>query len=328
MSAAPRIDASIVAQAADWIVKLQAGASPRDHAACQRWRARSPLHEEAWRRMTSLTQSLDENVARIGPQATRSVLDSVTGAQQKRRRTLTRLLGLSATGVMGWGLMERLPWRGWSAGYRTATGERREFILADGTRLMLNTGSAADVRFDDRQRRIALYEGEILVITGRDPAGRPLHVATRNGVITPVGTRFTVRQPAENEGDTQVSVIEGAVEIRPDDASGRVLTLARGQSTSFGRVDIAPPVTLEPGNVAWIDGLLVARNMRLGDFIAELSRYRRGILRCDTSASDLRVTGSFPVQDTDKVLRLLQQVLPVGIQTRSSYWVTLTRRTS
>lgn len=36
--------------------------------------------------------------------------------------------------------------------------------------------------------------------------------------------------------------------------------------------------------------------MRLGDFIAELSRYRPGVLRCAEEVADRRVSGTFPAR--------------------------------
>ncbi|MDR5759407.1 FecR family protein [Caballeronia sp. LZ035] len=327
MTLANRIDATIVAQAADWMVKLQDGPDARNHAGFERWRAASPVHAEAWRRMAEMTRSFNDHVGELGPQGARSVLESVN-AQQKRRRAMTRLLTFSGAGIVGWTLLDATPWRSWTAGYSASVGEQREFVLADHTRLTLNTDSAVDIRFDAHQRRITLYKGEILVVSGHDPAGRPLHVDTRNGVVTPIGTRFTVRQPGETDQDTRVSVIEGAVEIRPANATGQVLTLARGQTTTFNRNAFEAPSALDSSSVAWIDGLLVARNLRLADFIDELARYRRGILRCDPSVGDLRVTGTFPLHDTDKVLRVIQHVLPVTLHSRTRYWVTLTQRSA
>ncbi|MGA9704425.1 MAG: iron dicitrate transport regulator FecR, partial [Pseudomonas sp.] len=54
--------------------------------------------------------------------------------------------------------------------------------------------------------------------------------------------------------------------------------------------------------------------------------YRRGVLRCHDSVAGLRVSGAFPLGDTDASLRLLQDTLPVKISSLSGYWVTIEPR--
>lgn len=72
--------------------------------------------------------------------------------------------------------------------------------------------------------------------------------------------------------------------------------------------------------------MLLARDMRLGDVIAELSRYRPGVLRCDPAVAELRVTGAISLKDTDAALRLLSNNLPVHIELRTPYLVTVAPR--
>jgi len=57
--------------------------------------------------------------------------------------------------------------------YQTATGERSTYTLADGSSLMLNTGSSVDIVFDDKQRLLRLRAGEVLVQTAKDSAANP-----------------------------------------------------------------------------------------------------------------------------------------------------------
>ncbi|AFK62625.1 Fe2+-dicitrate sensor, membrane protein [Advenella kashmirensis WT001] len=66
--------------------------------------------------------------------------------------------------------------------------------------------------------------------------------------------------------------------------------------------------------------------MRLVDFVAELGRYRPGILRCDSSVADIPVSGAFQLNNTDRILEALAQTLPVQIQFRTRYWVTVAAR--
>jgi transmembrane sensor len=84
------------------------------------------------------------------------------------------------------------------------------------------------------------------------------------------------------------------------------------------RVDLTQP--------GWRDGVLMAQNQPLGDFLRELGRYRPGVLRWDDALGSLRVTGSFRLENTDKVLALLSASLPLDVQMRTRYWVTLSLR--
>ena len=69
--------------------------------------------------------------------------------------------------------------------------------------------------------------------------------------------------------------------------------------------------------------MLVVDNARLADVVEELGRYRSGYLGVDKNVADLRITGSFPLQDTDLALNALLPTLPVQIQQRTPWWVTV-----
>lgn len=70
-------------------------------------------------------------------------------------------------------------------------------------------------------------------------------------------------------------------------------------------------------------GILPAERMRLDHLLAELSRYRPGLLRCSEAVASLRITGSFQLDDTDAALALVANTLPVRIERRTRYWVTV-----
>ncbi|MNE16899.1 fec operon regulator FecR [compost metagenome] len=76
---------------------------------------------------------------------------------------------------------------------------------------------------------------------------------------------------------------------------------------------------------AWAEGLIVTRDMRLGDFLAEVGRYRHGYVSCADDIADLRLSGVFRLEDTDKLLQLLPQTLPVKVSYRTRWWVRLER---
>ena len=70
--------------------------------------------------------------------------------------------------------------------------------------------------------------------------------------------------------------------------------------------------------------MLLADGMPLGVLAAELARYRKGVLRCDPAVANLRVSGTFPLADTDRSLAMLAATYPVVVASRlGGYWVTL-----
>ncbi|VWC50511.1 iron dicitrate transporter FecR [Burkholderia lata] len=210
----------------------------------------------------------------------------------------------------------------WPADLRTAVGERRTVTLADRTVVVLDTDTALDVRFDATARRLRLLRGTIMVTSGHDervPA-RPLVVATAQGELRPLGTRFAVRQ---REGATRIEVFAGAVRVQPDDATADARVIAAGEGADFTRDTIDAPAPLDTYASAWTSGMLVASRMRLADLVAELDRYRRGSLRCAAAVADLRVSGTYPLDDPARVLDTLKATLPIDVHYLTRYWATV-----
>lgn len=74
---------------------------------------------------------------------------------------------------------------------------------------------------------------------------------------------------------------------------------------------------------AWVEGAIVGKNMRLASLLTELSRYRRGRISCAPEVADLRVSGTYHVDDTDRALAFLVQTLPIRVRYWTRYWVTV-----
>ncbi|MCY1509429.1 Protein FecR [compost metagenome] len=148
-------------------------------------------------------------------------------------------------------------------------------------------------------------------------------MASAGGTLEALGTRFSVCKEAG--GATHSAVLEGAVRITPERAAARVLPAGQqARFTADGIDDFRPT---DASVLAWTQGMLLADGMRLADFCAELSRYRPGLLQCDAAVAELRVSGAFPLADTDGVLRMLVSTYPVDAATRlRGYWVTLVPR--
>lgn len=317
------LEPAIVQRAAEWMARLWADdASDEDRAACARWRAEHPRHELAWSRL----QAFDDKLRSVPGGIARHALADTSAASPAPRRGRRRVMQLLGFMAMAGGIAHVVrgtdAWQIAAASHGTARGEVREITLPDGTQVVLASASAVDLRFDGAERLILLRAGEILVNTAPDPQStpRPLRVRSRHGTVQALGTRFTLRQEDEQ---SRVAVFEGAVEVRPARAPGQVVRVEAGQGAVFSGDLAQPPVAAQESAAAWARGVLVADNMPLGELVAELARYRTGLLRCDPQVASLRVTGVFSLRDTDRALHNLALGLPVQVVARTRYWVTV-----
>lgn len=318
--AGPAADRAQLAQeAAHWMVLQHAGELDEDRlGALQLWRDRSPDHERAWQAAQELRLLLAQVPQEVG-------LTTLSAAGQARRHAVRGVLTVALTTPVAW-WMWRAFGREWAAEYRTAVGERRTETLADGSRIWLNTGSAVNVRFTATERALELVAGEMLVETAHsDPPLPPLEVVVNAGRVRALGTRFLVREL--QDARWRVAVLQHAVRIQPARADAdQAVELPTGMQTEFDGRGVGDKQAADDNDASWRDGVLVARNMRLVDLTAEIARYRRGILGCAPEVANLRISGVFQLDDTDRTLRALTESLSLTIRERTRYWVTLTAK--
>lgn len=304
---------SVARRAVEWMVELQSDPLPdkllRDWA---QWRSSHPDHERAWQRIEAVNGRLRTLGA---PHPATAALLTPRGSGQRRQAVKALAVAFFAGGL-AWLMEDEVPWREWSADERTATGVRRAMALADGTRVALNTRSAFDVHYSAAERRLRLQAGEILVATARDGGRRPCFVDTAQGSLQALGTRFAVRL---YERVTQVSVFEGAVELRPRNGN-EPRVLRAGQQAFFGSETIMPSQAADEDSVAWTDGYLIARSLRLCDFLAELARHSDVALGCASAVAGLKVSGSYRLDDVQRVLATVAVTLDLDIETATRFF--------
>lgn len=283
------------------------------------WRASHPDHERAWSRLQAVEGKL-LGVPRDVAQHT--LREPAATAYLNRRRGLQALGLLMAAAGAGYAARDSDAWLMVASDHSTRKGQIKDITLPDGTRVVLGTSTAIDIRFDGDERLLILRGGEILVTTAPDPSAthRPFRVLARDGTVRALGTRFTVRQ---SEVSSRVGVFDGAVEVRPRQHPAAVVRLDAGSGAAFSAERVGAAEAVRDGAAAWSTGSLEAEAMRLDDFVAELSRYRSGLLRCDPAVAGLRVSGVFSLRDTDRALGNLTLVLPVALLYRTRYWVTV-----
>ncbi len=198
--------------------------------------------------------------------------------------------------------------------YTTGIGKQRTVTLADGSTVMLNTGTAIAVSMDKNSRRIELQKGEAS-FTVKHEKERSFMVAANTLKVTDIGTRFIIRMDV---GRTLVSVTEGIVEVEPLPLENRTLPsplpalrLVEGQQAEhqFGAaIKVQPFDTTKV--TAWQQGLLIFENNGLTDVIAELNRYfAKPINMVDADLADLRFSGILQITDQDRAMRDLTALL-------------------
>ena len=306
---------AVVEQASEWLM-LQWGGDLHDEQrqAFAQWQAADPEHRRAWQRLQHLQQTLGG----VPADSARAVLRDTPDPQ---RRAALKLLGLLLlAGGSGYLVQRSEPWQAAFAEHRTATGEIRHVTLSDGTRLDLNSDSAVDLRFSASERRIRLIRGEILLTSGHDPS-RPLIVETPAGDVQALGTRFGVR---ELSGGSRVDLYEGRLRVTP--LHGAAVQMKAGDSLWFNPRQSSALTAVDANGSSWTEHRLIAERQPLGEFVAQLSRYRPGLLRCDQAVAGLLLTGVFPLDDTDAILDALKRSLPVQVQAVTRYWVTIKAR--
>ncbi|MFC7287118.1 FecR domain-containing protein [Herminiimonas glaciei] len=315
-ASAPAVTDPIVEAAIDWIICLRSGdAGPVQHEAFKQWRLQDVRHDTAIRHLEQVLGTFDGLPASsyVRSSARRALLKS-PDRRKLLRNTLALLLVGSGTGL----LAQRItPLNTVTADLRTSTGQRKHMQLADGSQIWLNARSAADIDFDESTRRIHLRSGEIVVDVAAD-AQRPFIVESAEGSMRALGTRFLVRQ---EEGATVLAVLHSAVRIDAKDGASR--TLVAGETARFDQSQITAIDTASGAAAAWVDGFIEVHDRPLREVIAAMRPYRSGFLRVTPQAGALRVTGTFPLDDSKRTLAALAETLPIVIRSRTDYWISI-----
>lgn len=302
----------IITEAADWLIRRQESPlTKQEQEQFDSWHDQSKDHQKAWRMAQTLSRSFQSVPSGLG--------NTVLKRSQKDRRQLIKLLsGLLVVPVTGVIAFKTLPVSNWTADLSTTTGEQKTQILADGSRIIMNTHTALNILFDDHLRQIYLIEGQIQISTAKDSLSRPFIVTTQYGQVEALGTVFQLNQLSDG---IEVSVQQDTVEVTT--LSGEKQLLQAGQKAVFSQYDISHPKPSHTADSAWVEGQLIVDDEKLSHVIHEISRYRHGWLRCSPDVANLKVSGVFQLHDTDTVLKNLANTLPISLVYRTPYWVTV-----
>lgn len=293
--------------AAEWFVRLSDGGA---HAqlAWQAWYDAAPEHRAAWARVEKL-----QGLLAAAPSQTRVTLETAG------RRSRRRFMAACGFAVLAGSLYLALPHAPAQAPIEwisTRSGERRELGLPDGGSLLLGAGTRVGIAYGPDSRDIYLSAGAIRLRSGRDARQRPLRILARDGVVTPLGTRFTLVQEDDR---SLLAVQEHAVLLRLPDGHPDARVEA-GQRVIFSSRAATPPEPADWADEAWTRGLLVVIDMPLAQFAERFSQQSGQRIAVEPALGALRVSGSYQVDAPGRSLTTLAEAMSLRLQRTSEGW--------
>jgi transmembrane sensor len=335
---------SVLEQASHWWELLHSdSASSSDHREFGEWVARSPERVEAYLETARLVKAIKSprliwpstaaevliREAKSSPEtvlpfSTARVAASVDrrGARQSHGRLAWAAAAVLLIGVGLVLFMLETPQE-----FRTALGEQRSVLLADGSRVTLNTASTIEVNLHNGRREVRLVQGEALFEVAHD-AARPFVVRAGNALLKDVGTQFNVDMRSNG---TTVTVVEGQVAV--DSAATSESAAARAGHGAGDTVEalilrandrvVVTPTgvgALQRGvnvaaSVAWTQRQLMFEHRPLSEVAEEFNRYNKD--RIDIDNAELKrqeVTGVFEAKDPASFVAFLSSIPGVEIR--------------
>lgn len=308
----PEPDMETVQQQAErWFARLRSeGCSATEHRDFDAWLAADAAHASAYAQTERLWNELgglsdDVELKRARHAARRAAQSSLSRTARRRRLAIAAsFAGVLIVAMSFWLLGDHSA----TQRYTTAHGEQRSVMLADGSRVVLNTDTVLDVRLGARVRSVHLMQGEALFEVVHD-AAHPFVVHANGNVISDLGTRFDVNDSGQQ---TTVTVLEGSVNVERGRHTAR---LNRGQQLVAGNGiwrQAAADLTTTAG---WSRGQLVFSATPLAQAIADANRYaQEQLIIADPQLEPIKVSGEFRIGNTQAFLRALESAFPVRVE--------------
>ena len=189
-----------------------------------------------------------------------------------------------------------------TANYVTAVGESRSIMLADGSKMTLDTNSAVEVPHWGDRRLVHLTRGQAYFEVAKD-AAHPFIVTSGGKSVEALGTAFTVRADPDNY---DVALLEGRVKVNLGIAGTRDTILNAGDTLSLRGKTLAVRHKYADEAADWIDGRLTFDAMPLGRIVEEMNRYSaRKIVLKDAALKTKPFSGTFRLNGSDELVQAL-----------------------
>ncbi len=197
-----------------------------------------------------------------------------------------------------------------------AYGTRSTLLLADGSKVWLNSGSSLSypIKFKD-EKRIVKLKGEAYFEVHAD-VSRPFIVQAQSINVIATGTKFNV-QAFSGRNETQISLIKGKVLVNKQNGENNSSTIAELKpnqhlvyNTTSGKKELKDENVYR--YVAWKDGKLIFRGEPLSEILKKISQiYNVEIETHGKSLQDFKYRATFQDESLDDILKLLKISAPI-----------------
>lgn len=298
--------------ALDWLLLIQENPNdPELNARLNHWRASAPEHDAAYRKALKVWSLSGEALSL--PVATEPApmpmpMPTALRPPPRLSRRKRALVGaaVAASALLMWGP----DWQAMQADYRSPTAEHRSVALSDGSQMLLDSNTLADVQFNPEQREVTLLRGQAFFSVTHD-ANRAFYVNAGDVRVRVTGTAFAVNL---DDNGVDVSVESGTVAVQTPQASvSATHLLGHGDQLHFTsdgqrtRIVQLPQEQIAP----WRRWQLVAVDQSIDDVITQLRRYQPGlILLTDKALGQRRITAALNLRDPKRALQTA--IAPLG----------------
>lgn len=301
----------IRAEAAAWLARIHSdGVRDSDIADFQDWAAADMRHQQAFAAVTSVWDAVG------------GIDKSENGFGQERasdpRPLFSRRAVVVSAAVAGavagvWELARSSPHPETRAleTFTTSIGEQRRVALRDGSVAVLDTDSSIAVSLGDGQRLVRQLKGRAHFEVAHDPL-HPFVVHAGDVSVLALGTSFDVIASPISIG---VVLITGKIQVTPvstaSAAPGQELR-SPGEHIVFSgqRLLLRNRVDLSAAT-AWQDGRAIFDDETLAEAVAEMNRYTRRPIVLSPDISQLRISGTYLMADSEAFATTLSELLPV-----------------
>jgi len=281
-------------EAADWVVRLAGEADEAERAEFGAWYGQDIRHAEAFDRVSAIWMG----AARVSRAPARADPPSVPVPWRRPWGYAMAAAVAAALGLAAFMLISSRGPHGPAEGeadlYLAAAGEVRQFDLPDGSRMILDSGSRARVRFSARQRRVVLLAGRARHMVARE--SRPFIVAAGSSAVIATGTIFDV---ALSGRALSVFLLEGSVEVRGGGAGapGGARRMRAGEKLVLvaGEGPVRQPPTRD--DRSWPARMLEFDDAPLAEAAALVNRHSAIQVRLGEGTSSLTVSGAYRASD-------------------------------